>query len=608
MTLRTPVSSNTPPGIDEVFLGSCKEFFRWARFKRRRDPIFCTISVVNLSHTAYDFTQLDAEEARAGIFSDGKCLVPFYPNAANDFYGTPSGALCIYKSGDAWPVRTGPESWRFIREARSVHGHPLQPVWCEVGERIYTLLDSKGVRWTSIDPVIFADAGEERFSPLLIWIGVEPKSLPYELANTAAEAVSFLLAEAGFSGIEIGFRESVVTRSVAGPKMLPFNFLRDSVRSYPFLDSIPEFRKPFTPALGLAIAPLKNPQFEGTGALYFRESRDSKRVFCLTCAHVARPLPIYIRNTGLARKTKSHPPEKIIALGRSAYESAVKSMMNAIGELDTSIARLQSLNDEMGEPKEDEPEDTTENRKEHLNLIKQSKKKIDAIYELHGEVTRRWTVPEQRVIGEVVHVEPITANHAPHGFTRDWALIELYNDKFDWDKFPGNRVYLGGNLSFLQYLSQMFPRPEDMSYSKYPMDGLLQASHAVQPHEIHNAPDVDAHGEECLLVVKNGMRTGTTVGRLNGMESFTRVYDENGIKGTSIEIAVLPYGYMKDPFSAPGDSGAIVLDRNGGIVGMLTGGAGVTDNTDVSYLTPYWWLEQEIKKYFPDACLYEVVN
>ncbi|KAI5999616.1 hypothetical protein EDD15DRAFT_2237830, partial [Pisolithus albus] len=471
-------SSITPFGIDEVFLDSCNEVFRSAQFQHRHEhPDFCTISLINLSHTAYDFTQLDAEEARAGVFSDGKCLAPFYPNAANDFYGTPSGALCIYKS---------PESWR-------VHDHPLQPVWCE------------GVRWTSIDP--------ERFSPLLIWIGVEPKSLRYELANTAAEA-------AGFSGIEIGFRESVVTRSVAGPKMLPFNFLRDS------------FRKPFTPALGLAIAPLKNPQFEGTGALYFRESRDSRRVFCLTCAHVARP----------------------------------------------------------------------------RTLMKQSKKNIDAIYELHGEVIRRWTVPVQRVIVEVVHVEPITANHAPHGFTRDWALIELYNDKFDWDKFPGNKVYLGGNISFLQYLSQMYPRPEDSANSDYPMDGLLQASRIVQPHEIRDAADLDAHDEECLFVVKNGMRTGTTVGQLNGMESFTRVYDENGIKGTSTEIAVLPYGYMNSPFSAPGDSGAIVLDRNGGIVGMLTGGAGVTDNTDVSYLTPYWWLEQEIKRYFPDACLYEVVN
>lgn len=92
----------------------------------------------------------------------------------------------------------------------------MQATWRELGERIYTLLDDKNVRWTSVDPIAFAEAGKKTFSPLLIWIGFEPGSLAYKLANTAAEAVTFLLAQAGFSGFEIGFRESIVTRSAAG--------------------------------------------------------------------------------------------------------------------------------------------------------------------------------------------------------------------------------------------------------------------------------------------------------------------------------------------------------------------------------------------------------
>ena len=75
-----------------------------------------------------------------------------------------------------------------------------------------------------------------------------------------------------------------------------------------------------------------------------------------------------------------------------------------------------------------------------------------------------------------------------------------------------------------------------------------------------------------------------------------------------MEIAVLPYNNANGPFSAPGDSGSIALDRDGRILGMITGGAGTTDRIDVTYLTPYWSIEEEIKKYFPDSCLYEDVE
>ncbi|KAI6094909.1 hypothetical protein F5141DRAFT_1191569 [Pisolithus sp. B1] len=557
------MSSGFPLGIDKVFLSSCKEVSK--TLSLGSPTVFANATLVSVSPTAYDFAKLSLDEDKEAIVSAVARLSVFYARAAYDFYGTPSGALCVYKNGDAWPVRTGPESQRIIREAHGVHGHPMQAAWCELGECVYTLLDDKGVRWTSIDPLAFAEAGKKTFSPLLFWIGVEPESLTYELANTAADAVTFLLTEAGFSGFEIGFRESVVTRSVAGPKMLSFD---------PFTDSVPEFRKPFTPALGLSIAPLKTPHFEGTGALYFHESKDSNRVLLLTCAHVVRPPLAHPHNTVLDRKTKRHPREQVIALGNSGYTNTLKSMTGTISDLDHSIRDWQYVSDRLGEPKE----------------------------------VKQWTIPDQRIIGEVLHVEPIDLNVAPHGFTSDWAIIELYNDKFDWDTFVGNKVYVGGNLSSLDYGKLMFPRPEDQADYKYPEDGLLQAFGIVQADEIHNPKHLDANGEDCLLVVKNGLTTGTTTGRVMGMESFTRVYDEYGIEGTSMEIAVLPYGSMNGPFSAPSDSGSIVVDRNGDILGMVTGGAGAAYRNDITYLTPYWWIEEEIKKHFPNSFLYEVIK
>lgn len=151
----------------------------------------------------------------------------------------------------------------------------------------------------------------------------------------------------------------------------------------------------------------------------------------------------------------------------------------------------------------------------------------------------------------------------------------------------------------------MFPQPEDQADYSYPDDGLLQAHDVVQDNEIRQPRHLDVHGERALLVVKNGLTTGTTIGRATGLESFTRSYPEYDIKHTSTEIAILPYDKQHAPFSAMGDSGSIVLDRTGRIVGLLTGGGGTTKKTDISYATPYWWLENEIKKVFPDYHLYD---
>jgi hypothetical protein len=129
----------------------------------------------------------------------------------------------------------------------------------------------------------------------------------------------------------------------------------------------------------------------------------------------------------------------------------------------------------------------------------------------------------------------------------------------------------------------------------------------VKDNEIRQPQHLDVYGEKALLVVKNGMTTGTTIGRATGLDSFTRVHADYGIEHTSIEVAILPYDKLRGPFSAPGDSGAIILDRAVRIVALLTGGGGTTDETDVTYGTPYWWLEEQIKKAYPSCHLYQVV-
>ncbi|KAF9048885.1 hypothetical protein BJ165DRAFT_1414542 [Panaeolus papilionaceus] len=525
------------------------------------------------------------------MVSDRSRLTKYYP-AANP--------PCVYKSGPAWRERTGPEAYPIARSMRPVYDHPIAEQWEVIGKRIYVLLDSQNVKWTSMDAVAFAEEGNAvPFCPLLIWIGVHPTSLSYDTAVAAAEDIKKILTQAGFPEIEVAFRESVVTRSVArGPKLLPFE-ARDPI-------TIHEVVKPFMPTLGLSIAPLKAPYYEGTGALYFCVSSANKRTVLLTAAHIAHP-PASAKIC--MSDSPNRNPEKIIAVGGGGLDKAITGMLSAIGNLARSIDIWNDAIARFPKPAEGEEEDdeTTKMRQKYLDLVVKAKKKIEKIDKLHSSVTKYRVNQEEHIIGFVLHVEPITVSDGPHKFTRDWALVELYGEMIDWDSFEGNKVYIGGNLSMPDFCTIMFPRPEDRADCVYPCDGPLQANGIVKDEDMRSPQQLDADGEKCLHVVKNGLATGTTVGRVNGLRSFTRVRTESGLMETSVEVAVLPFDNKRRVFSAPGDSGAIVLERGGGIIGMITSGSGTTEDVDITYVTPYWWLDEQIKKLLPDCYLYDVV-
>ena len=266
-----------------------------------------------------------------------------------------------------------------------------------------------------------------------MWIGVKHKTLSFDDAVAATDAIKGILSLAGFPEIEVAFRESEVTHSVGGPKLLPFN---------PLFDPLPEFRKPFTATLGLSIAPLKTPHHEGTGALYFRLSKDDDRVVLLTAAHVARPPPAYA-NTGMSRKRASQPREEIVALGNMGYQNATNAVMATIGDLARSVAVWKSVITRLGEFVDGEDAVVTTARQRNQREVDNAMMMIDNLNKFHDEVTKHRTNPDERIIGFVLHAEPIVVSNEPNMFTCDWAFIQLCDEKIDWGTFPGNKVYVG---------------------------------------------------------------------------------------------------------------------------------------------------------------------
>src|SRR5262245_41764381 len=150
-----------------------------------------------------------------------------------------------------------------------------------------------------------------------------------------------------------------------------------------------------------------------------------------------------------------------------------------------------------------------------------------------------------------------------------------------------------------------FPRPDANWEFDYPDDRLLPLSE-VMSDDLMRAPDMrDVNNDRCLFVCKRGNGTGTTLGRANGLFSIVRVYfNDMSIHQTSMEWGIFNYDNKSGVFSEPGDSGSIIADIRGRIGGMLTGGAGKTRTSDMTYATPFWWLLKRIKASgFPNAHL-----
>ncbi|KAK6359597.1 hypothetical protein TWF696_000747 [Orbilia brochopaga] len=504
-----------------------------------------------------------------------------YPGAISDFYGLPSNPRCVFRTGDFWP-----RQWGDRRESRPVLNHPISEVWDSLGVTIYQHLDSLNILWTSIDPVRFGMREGAESTALHLWIAVVPGSLSLSDAQMAADGCKNILADAGFDDVEVAFRESLY-RTSAGPQLL-------HLMPEPDLDDL---QKPFSTALGLHIASREMPYFEGTAALYIKESSQSDRVLLLTARHVVFPPSVFKNETYVCKSTSKREHE-ILLLGSMGYEHALKKITDKIQDERSGIERDQGAIAQLCE----DPE--AHAHQKLLDSIAIRERAIKAAEDFYDDISRNWNQMSRRILGHVVYAPPIVYGCGPKKFTQDCALIELHLSKIDLDKFRGNVLFIDRSEQ-ARYTKKMNPKQWLTSAGpitlKFPRWGLMQLKDVLQEQDFQTPIQQDKNGEGCLFVIKNGMGSGLTFGRLSGIPSFVRP-DPHWKSKPSLEVGV--YSCDCYPFSKIGDSGSIVADGLGRIVGMLTGSVGIRDIADVSYVTPYFWLEEQIKSVLPDSFLY----
>ncbi|KAF8715297.1 hypothetical protein AX14_012638 [Amanita brunnescens Koide BX004] len=414
----------------------------------------------------------------------------------------------------------------------------------------------------------------------------ESPSLSRENAEAAAVGCKKLLKEFEITDVEIAFRESVFTRSArshsrqaaflksryAGPRLL------SDVSSY---DPTFEARSPFTPALGLRIAAKATPWLEGTGGIYICEGGESKRVFVLTARHVV--IPSNARNELYAG---GGPLHNVLLFGSKALNDVFQSIMVTIGGKAISVDMYKDRLENLGEAGKDDS-DALAKTQQLKSQLQTEEEAINALNEFHSEVAKYWIGDSQRVLGHIAHSPPISVSTGLKRFTEDWALIELHNEKIDWEFFQGNVIDLGTTSELVRFMMKLHPQAA-INFS-YLTGRFLQLWDVIKEDELRHPTMFDANGEECLFVVKNGNSTGLTIGRATGIMSFVREYFKDDTHQTSMELAIYPYSHKDGAFSAPGDSGSIIADGKGRIIGLLTGGAGKTNSKfDVAYATPYY--------------------
>jgi len=127
------------------------------------------------------------------------------------YHGLPSKPILVARTGtDTWKQPSGPWPCLPVKELRTVGNHPLREVWGKkFAVQICKILDSMGVKWTSMDPVRIGVEGES-VAPVIVWIGVQPNTLSGKDGLAAAQECKELLVANDIYDVEIEIRESVV--------------------------------------------------------------------------------------------------------------------------------------------------------------------------------------------------------------------------------------------------------------------------------------------------------------------------------------------------------------------------------------------------------------
>ncbi|KAM5531085.1 hypothetical protein V8D89_015250 [Ganoderma adspersum] len=510
--------------------------------------------------------------------------------------------VLLYRSDlstNAFPKPKGRFAHIPTKSVQGVYNTSLNNVWHTVGPQIRDLLKGREVRYSSIDPARFVTYEEddaEILGPVVIWVGVYPGSTSPDTAHEVSQHILALLIKNGVQGAVVEWREAVPSK-LAGPALMRVVGSHNPT-SY--------VRRIFTPALSIPLVAEERETEDARGSLtlYFHEGKDergnaSDKVLGVTSCHVLR------KNTDVDYEFQGSPAgaakQYVRVNGLRRFQQGlddIKALIRDHGVLANVFAR-QIVKLEAKEKLDSEDARALRKTREKLLEQKEAIPELEAFYD---EVKNEWGDIGLRNIGHVRYAKAISVDiEGGTLHTEDWAAFEVGEAKFK-PEFEGNFVDLGTAIDPPKIIRMFNPQSSVGIPFKYPVGRKFKVQGVVTPELLANPDLYDSDGQRCLVVGKDGTKTGLTFGRYAGLVSF--LCDELGVE--SIELGIYNWGKNAGVFSDKGDSGALVWDGLGRIVGQLHSGQSKDGSTSphVTYATPGWWLLQRIKAKFPHAVFY----
>lgn len=216
--------------------------------------------------------------------------------------------------------------------------------------------------------------------------------------------------------------------------------------------------------------------------------------------------------------------------------------------------------------------------------------------QLVKDLDTQWKTPDSRIVGHVVYFPPISTGEKPNDYTMDWALYQVDPSKIK--NFSGNIIDLGHQVSDEKLNQALNPNIQNPYKFAYPAGRQWKIENICIPlDEMRHSKAFDQNNSPALSVLKRGRTIGVTCGVSNEVESYVCTYSSEKSSFKSKEWAILGYDKSFSPFSTIGDFGALVVDAEGRMGGMLTGSSGFSAQTDVTYATPIVALLQDMHKH-----------
>jgi len=466
---------------------------------------------------------------------------------------------------------SGPEAYSVMKELRCLGDHQLATVWDNgLAIQLRHYLTTLGVNWTSLEALRIVNV-DELSGPPIVWIGVEPGTLNFEEGSRVAVGCHTLIHSHGICDYYVEIRESRIVR-LAGNRLID-----------PVPPSNPTFTAcdPYTATLGIPISPKDRPWSEGTGGFYLSAGGNDTSIYLVTARHVVLPSS-KDDNKEYSRQNTSKAPEEVVVLGTCAFASKLEVIQDEINGQECGIIDAKErMHWYSGR---DDPDSVREHAQAEKDWVA-AEHGLAKLKTLHQEVSRDWSDKERRVIGELTWAPPIILSTEPGQYTLDLAIIKIAGGTLDNANYCGNTINLGNKYSRHEFMKKVYLHHTSPSSFKFPASRLVKLEDQVPESALFKPPMKDANGFPCLVVFKNGAGSGTTVGRANNVSSYTRNYFA-GEYHESREWPIVSTNMESEVFSTKGDSGSCVADAYRRVGGIITGGSGATDSSDVTYVTP----------------------